>query len=296
MGLFDQAIKNGINRAVNKTVEKAVEKKVTEAVTTTMNKASNQAANTMTNQTAQAAGTPGQPANPQNLQNSGAQFGGFFANLAGAAQGFANEAAKNMKLCPACGAPAALDKKFCSECGAGLPEQAAAQSSVCTNCGKQNDVGTKFCADCGAKLPAALAQEEAARAKSAAALAKWDAWLPQYPKWDLGGRDVELEECGEENGHPYYGFYISGVGANELERYKQLLKQNGFVTAGQYPSESQLFKRINGAVYNFHSDEAFSGGPNNLSVYFFVREPDGGFDYKAPVSPSPKGLKDLFKF
>jgi DNA-directed RNA polymerase subunit RPC12/RpoP len=55
--------------------------------------------------------------------------------------------------CPSCGTANAPGTKFCSECGAKLPEQAAAPApGTCPACGSVNAPERKFCRDCGAKL------------------------------------------------------------------------------------------------------------------------------------------------
>ncbi len=297
MGMLDRAIKRGVNRAVGNALGNAVsnalgnaaERKIEEAVAAPLNQAANQAV---------PSSAPYQPQQTQataQTQAAAAQLGGLFAGFTGAAQSYANEAAKNMKVCPGCGEPAGADLKFCPNCGTALPANTAAQEAVCQGCGKQNNVGTKFCSDCGMKLPAAFAEENAARAKSEVALAKWETLLPQYPKWTLGGQDISLEE-GErdEYGRPCYEFRVSGNGLpGLLAQYCQMLRQNGFAPAGEYPSESQLFKRINGVGYCFGCDDAFGAGINHMSVSFAVREPYGGFDYVKPEPQKPKGWKDL---
>jgi hypothetical protein len=292
MGLFDNAIKQGLNKALGNAVANTLEKKVTETITPKVNEAANQAADAM-----KQAGT--QTPQPQNTQAAGVQIGGMFAGLAGAAQSFANEAAKNMKICLACGEPANADVKFCPKCGAELPAQTAAQGAVCSSCGKQNDIGTKFCADCGAKLPSAIAEEQAMQTKSEAVLVQWDTLLPQYPKWCCGGYDLGLEQVAEsDGGYPYYSFSVCGVGQNEVGQYRQLLKQNGFRPAGRYPDEGQLFKRVSGLVYNCDIEHAFDVS-EYISLGFTVREPNGGFDYVKPEPTQKKstgfgGLGGLF--
>jgi hypothetical protein len=223
-----------------------------------------------------------------------AQLGGVFAGLTGAAQSFANEAARNIKICPACGAPCGAEMKFCNQCGGPLPEMTAAQGAVCQSCGMRNGAGTKFCSGCGAKLPGALAEETAAQARSEAALAQWESLLPQYPKWNLGGSAINIEQCGAENGYPVYALHVSGQGlAAALAQYTQLLRQSCFIMAGQYPSERSLFKRVNGVVYCFTSENAFDGGMDRMRLFFLVREPAGGFDYRAPAPQQKKNWKDM---
>jgi class 3 adenylate cyclase/tetratricopeptide (TPR) repeat protein len=47
--------------------------------------------------------------------------------------------------CTKCGAENAVGKKFCSQCGSGLP-------SRCPKCGTENPLASRFCGDCGAAL------------------------------------------------------------------------------------------------------------------------------------------------
>ena len=91
----------------------------------------------------------------------------------------------------------------------------------------------------------------------------WETLLPQFPKWNLGG-DVELEESDEDS----YELTVRGVGKNELEQYKQLLKQNGFTTSSPKASDSQLYKNVGSINYNFDSEEPFMGGADCLCVFF----------------------------
>ena len=279
MGLLDNALKHGVNRALGNAVANTIERKVVETVSPIANDAADRAADAILQ-------TAPQAQQPQNTQAAGAQLGGMFAGLAGAAQSFANEAAKNMKICSACGEPAGAETKFCPNCGAELPEQTVAQGAICSSCGKDNDIGTKFCADCGAKLPFAVAEEKAAENRDNAVLSQWGAVLPQYLKWCFGGHDLSLEQTGDYDGYPFYSFGISGVGSREVEQYVQLAKQQGFRPAGKYPDDSQLFKRVDGLVYNIDTEHAFDGG--GVSIGFTVREPSGGFDYVKQEPPQKK--------
>lgn len=222
-------------------------------------------------------------------------MGGAFGSLAGAMQSFANEAAKNMKICPACKEAAPAETKFCPACGGKLPEETVAQGSVCSHCGKQNSIGIKFCSDCGAKLPAAIAEEEAEKAKDEEMLAKWDILLPQYPKWCFGGKNIWIEQVSAgADGSPVYALSVEDVGYDAVEKYRDLLKQQGFVQAGKYPGDSMLYKMVEGTCYYFESCEPFAS--ECMSVGFGIGEPEGGFYYKAPEKkPLGGGLFDLFK-
>lgn len=75
-----------------------------------------------------------------------------------AAQQYADEVGKSIKICPSCGEGATADKKFCQKCGTALPEQSVTESAVCGKCGTQNHVGSKFCQSCGEKLTDTIQQ------------------------------------------------------------------------------------------------------------------------------------------
>jgi class 3 adenylate cyclase/tetratricopeptide (TPR) repeat protein len=56
----------------------------------------------------------------------------------------------NSVICPACGAPNAVDRRFCLECGSGL-------SATCPSCGAPNEPAAKFCGSCGNRLASGAA-------------------------------------------------------------------------------------------------------------------------------------------
>ena len=300
MGIFDRVVKNAVNNAVGNAVGRAVEKAVAPKIEQAAAGAVNHAADKV-NQ-AVAYNTPPPPPvqqstmNQESVNQAANTLGGLFGSLQGAATSFANEAAKNMKICPVCGEGASAETKFCPSCGATMPEQTVAQGAVCSSCGKQNDIGVKFCSDCGAKLPAAVAEEQAALAKDAATLVQWETILPQYPKWCFGGHDISLEYGGtNDNGTPYYFFHVLGVGDSEVQQYRALIKQNGFVQAGEYPSDAMLYKMIGGSCYYFESAEPFAS--EYMGVSFGIGEPSGGFYYTKPEKKNAGGslFRGLFK-
>ncbi len=276
MGFLERAIRRGVSDAVGKAIGKAIEPTATNLA--------NKAANAIDNAT--------QNAEQQVQRSSGLE--GAMANLERSMQGYATEAAKNMKICPSCGKPNGADKKFCADCGTQLPEQTLAQGAVCTACGKQNSLGTKFCQDCGTKLPAAIMEEQAQADRNAAAMAEWDAQLPQYPKWSCGGDQIYINDY-HENGYGVSVVFKNNPQAayRAVEEYRQILLANGFRQAGQYPSIEQLFKRIDGVVYNVDTEHCFEGDPDCATIGFCVREPYGGFDY---VKPEQKKKKSFFSF
>ena len=278
MGFLERAIRRGVSDAVGKAIGKAIEPTVTD----------------LTNKAANAIDQAAQNTEQQVARSSGLE--GAMANLERSVQGYATEAAKNMKVCPNCNKPTTADKKFCPECGTQLPEQTVAQGAVCPNCGKQNAIGTKFCQDCGTKLPAAIAEEQAQADRNAAVMAQWDAKLPQYPKWTCGGQ-LRYIECYEENTYSIGVEFKNNPQAAQraVEQYRQILLANGFRQAGQYPSIEQLFKRIDGVVYNVDTEHCFDGDADTACVGFCIREPYGGFDYVKPEPKKKTSFMDLFK-
>ena len=147
-----RGIGRGIGNAIGQAVGQAVKPAADRVAEKTITPRVNQAADTIN----QAAGQ--QPMQGQQATNN---LTGALFNFKSAMMNVANEAAKNMKVCPSCGEPTTADKSFCPSCGAQLPEQTAAESAVCQSCGHQNDLGTKFCAGCGAKMPELGPKEEA---------------------------------------------------------------------------------------------------------------------------------------
>ena len=80
-----------------------------------------------------------------------------------------------------------------------------------------------------------------------------------------------------------------------MEQYRQILLANGFRQAGQYPSVQQLFKRIDGVVYNVDTEHCFDGDADTACIGFCIREPYGGFDYVKPEPKKKTSFMDLFK-
>ena len=281
MSFLERAIRRGVSDAVGKAVGNAVEKAVEPHATK------------LANQAAAKIDTAAQNTQQQTYRASGLESA--MANLERSAQNYATEAAKNMKICPKCNKPTTADKKFCPECGNALPEQTVAQGAVCTSCGKQNSVGTKFCSDCGSKLPATIAEEQAQADRNAAVLAQWDQCLSHYPKWSCGGSEFHIEEY--DSG--YFEFRANFNGNHQAARravdeYRQLLLQNGFRQAGEYPSIENLYKMENGVCYHVDTGMCFEASHDSPSIAFNIQEPRGGFDYVKPEPKKKSGWRDLF--
>ncbi len=282
MSFLERAIRRGVSDAVGKAIGKAVGKAIEPTVTDLTNKAANaidQAAQNTEQQVARSSGLEG-----------------AMANLERSVQGYATEAAKNMKVCPKCNKPTTADKKFCPDCGTQLPEQTVAQGAVCPNCGKQNAIGTKFCQDCGTKLPAAIQEEQAQADRNAAVMAEWDQYLSHYPKWNCGGSEFYIEEYDPG----CFEFRANFNGNNQAARravdeYRQILLQNGFRQAGEYPCIEHLYKMENGVCYHVDTGMCFEASPDSPSIAFNISEPRGGFDYVKPEPKKKTSFLDLFK-
>ena len=286
MGLLKNLISDAVGDGIGKGIQNAVGKAVESAVRPAADRLAGKAADQL-NQTAkeldqsmnearaaqgEAAAALSERAQTTRAADAEAAGGGFaslgaaLGSFASAMQDAAGEAAKKMKECPRCGEVATADNKFCPKCGAPLPERSIAEGFLCPQCGKQNAPGTTFCGGCGALLPAA-AEEQAAQA------AKWDALLPQYPKWELRG-SYELDDAGERDGYPVISVHIHGAGRAELSQYVAALKAAGFVPF--YDGDSDIYyKVVDGVCRSFDKTDADQG--DFLTMSFFV----GDYDRRA---------------
>ncbi|MDO4566115.1 MAG: zinc ribbon domain-containing protein [Oscillospiraceae bacterium] len=291
MGLLEKAIRKGVGDAIGKAVQQVVEPKAAELA----DKAAehiDKAAESVSQQIDQATESVAQQT--QETAETASGLGGAFASLQRSLEGYATEAAKNIKICPGCGEPAAADKKFCPSCGEALPETTVAQGAVCTECATQNTIGTKFCSECGAKLPAAIQEEEAAAASDAAVMAQWEEKLSQYPKWNCGGANFSLEHHGGDQ-YLFYAKLPSFEEAQEaVKQYRISLQENGFRAAGEYPSVEHLYKMAEGICWHVDTEHCFDGDSDCPCIGFLTGEPRGGFDYVKPEPKKPASLKDLF--
>lgn len=297
MSFLKNALENGIRRGVSNAVGEAVKK----AVQPKADELANKAADKLDDAARKAADqmqTTGQAANQAASEaagetaKAGEELGTGFARLAQTMENYANNAAKNMKICPNCENPASADTTFCPRCGAKLPELTLGQGALCPSCGKQNTIGTKFCIDCGTKLPFAVEEEKAAADRDAAVLAKWTEILPAYPVWNCGGKEYRLEDLG---GYYEFAATFENVAAAEeaVVKFRELLQANGFRQAGEYPCKEHLYKMVDGQCYHVDSEHCFESDDNEPFFYFNVQEPAGGFNYVKP-EPKKSGWRGLF--
>jgi len=287
MSFLKRAIREGISRGIGDAVSNAVKQAVEPKATEWANRTAQHLDEMVGTQT-------------QEVKQSFSGLEDAFSNLQRAAENYATEVSKNVKVCPGCGETIPAEKKFCPSCGAKLPERTVAEGALCPNCGKQNSVGMKFCDECGTKLPAAIAEEEAARQKMEEELMQWDIVLPMFPKWNCGGTGICIEQHNPQECSGYFAsvnvdFPRGSSGESALDAYWTILKEEGFRTAGRYPDSAHLYKMIEGTCYLASSEHAFEAGLDNLCLEFAIREPEGGFDYVKPEPKKQLTLKDLTK-
>lgn len=297
--LVSTAVKDGVRSGVGNAVGNALGKALEQAVTPTAERLAEKGVKAIDTASAQmdktvaetkvAAGEAKTALNEAGAAatQASAATGGFaglesaLAGLTSRAEKFATQMSAQVKICPSCGQGSPADKTFCPHCGAKLPEKTLGEEYTCTKCGAANTPGTKFCATCGAILPAAEAEVKAQQAKDEAVLAKFDTLLPQYPKWNVGGSEFNLEEDGESNGYPIYYFNLVG-GQAILDAYIALLKEAGFTQHGD-----QYWKTVDGVCRTVSTVDAASD--NTINIGFFVST----YDKKVEKKPENDPVVDL---
>ncbi len=263
MGFLERAIRRGVGDAVGKAIGNAVKDVVEPRATALANKAAKQFDDA-------AAVTAEQSRSvSQSVNQSASGLEGALGNLQRSMESYATEAAKNIKTCPSCGESTTAEKKFCPSCGARLPEESLAQGAVCQACGKQNTIGTKFCQDCGAKLPAALKEEQASMERSQAALSQWDTLLAGYPKWNCGGRELQLDSYAADGYCTFQAEFDTRYAADRaIDQYRYILRQNGFTG----DADNQHLRKWMGGVTLHVDTEHIHDGDANCPTIFFVNE------------------------
>ncbi|MBO4385274.1 MAG: zinc ribbon domain-containing protein [Clostridia bacterium] len=270
MSLFDKLLKDTVGKAVKDAAREGARQAVQPVVNQAANAAANAAAQGINNATAELRQSANEAAASLNEANEAASkvSNEDWQKAMGFLEGMATSASKNMKTCPNCGEMAKADVKFCPACGAKLPEKTVFEMATCPNCGHQNDIGTAFCAECGTKLPSKIAEEEAAKARDEAELAKWDDILPQYPKWCFAGSDIQLEDR-RGDGDMLAILSVGNTNRGELNKYFALLKENGFRAPDGWSSDETVFKVIDGNAYCVNQTDAFQD-PDCFSIYFGI--------------------------
>lgn len=94
-------------------------------------------------------------------------------------------------------------------------------------------------------------------------LDKWYDVLKVYPKWTLGGSNIELNKEGYKGMHP---IYVLGVDGEEelLDAYISLIEQEGFIMhePGRY------YKDIEGTCYFVDCADGYYEG--SIKILFYV--------------------------
>jgi hypothetical protein len=155
----------------------------------------------------------------------------------------------------------------------------------------------------GAVAQAKKEAEEAEAAKKAAEKAifeNWDENLGNYPLWDVGGSEFELEEQTPMNGYPAWRFSLKGR-PYLMELYMNKLRAAGF-TAMHCSNPLDLnadtyFKMIDGVCFAFNRSDACNDGWINVSFYVdnYVPKPQKPVQQNAELKNLAKGLfKKLF--
>jgi rubrerythrin len=60
--------------------------------------------------------------------------------------------AKEIQICPSCGAETPITSRFCSSCGYEAAKAAQDNIRRCPNCARETPDGMKFCSGCGQKM------------------------------------------------------------------------------------------------------------------------------------------------
>lgn len=125
---------------------------------------------------------------------------------------------------------------------------------------------------------------------------RWDALLPCYPRWCCGGKNYCIEDM---DGYILFSADFEGnsySAEQSVVQYRNLLMQNGFIQAGQYPDIAHLYKRVDGTVYHVDTEHCFEGDPDCPNIYFSIDEPAGDYDYVKPEPKKPTSFRDLLRF
>jgi len=143
--------------------------------------------------------------------------------------------------------------------------------------------------------------EEANRAAAEKAVFdNWEANLPAFPVWDVGGERFEMEEQTPMNGYPVFRLTLKGR-PYLVELYTAKLRTAGFVAKGSNPLDlnaDTYYKLIDGVCWSFNrTDAAYDGW---INVTFFVDQyvppkPKTAAQNAQTAGDLAKAAKSLFK-
>ena len=306
--MVGSAISNGISKGISKGIGSAVGKAIENAVAPAAERMANKGAEAINSVTEEldksvkqtnaaleeaSAATAEAGASAKEAVKAAGGLAGLESALAGwasRAESLATSMSVSMKICPNCGHPSPAGKDFCPNCGTKLPEKTIGQEYTCEKCGTPNTPGTKFCSKCGALLPGAAAEVKAQQEKDNKVLDEMAATLPQYPKWNCGGKEFEFEDAGGQNGQPSYSLRFK-ASQQEVNAYVELLKQAGFAKDASY----DYWKVIDGVCRTCNVGDIQDGEAN---LYYYVSTIDKKNQPKTqedPLEDLKGAAKGLFK-
>lgn len=100
----------------------------------------------------------------------------------------------------------------------------------------------------------------------------WNDNLSQYPVWNCGGYKYSIKVG---DGYVLFKAVFDNheEAVNAIEKYREVLRADGFKVEGPYALPSDLYKNINGEWYNADTSHLFEGDNNVIDIYFIKREP-----------------------
>ncbi len=209
------------------------------------------------------------------------------------------------KYCIECGDVVESAGETCPKCGSKLPDKNMLECITCPKCGSKCSMEARECSQCGEKLPWVVLEEMHSARMDEKTLDSWESILPQFPRWNGGGSDFELEARDEDYGDEGRDLALfSAIAPSKeqaLRKYTELLRQNGFVNPyGDDGWDETLCKVIDGTCYVFCQANMDRGSDDDsFYVSFAIRN-----DYikkledlekkrnapKEPPKQKPKGL------
>ncbi len=211
-----------------------------------------------------------------------------------------------MKYCIECGDVVEAAGSTCPKCGSELPDKTMAECIVCPKCGTKGNPDSRNCPQCGEKFPWVVYEEMHAARKDEKTLESWKEILPQFPVWNGGGSDFDLEARNEmyDDGDMDIALFSGAAPSREaaLKKYTDLLIENGFVNPyGSSDWDETLCKVVDGTCYVFcqanmnrgSDDESFYVSFGTQKRYIKMLD-DLEKKKNAPKEPPKQKPKGLF--